>query len=148
MTFERKLQIQLGKALTKGHVTNATLGVPANDELQKYLRANEYLVATVKSRFGLLYYFTNQRTVQRSDEQTVELFRYEEVRAAHWMFKDTLRRIADSPNPQMHATKLKSDHYDRIVVETRSNDVVLEGLEQAYAPILQFLKWISSTVPA
>jgi hypothetical protein len=147
MNCERKLQIQLGKSLARGYVTNAKLDAVADEGLQRYLRADERLVAIVHSRSGFRYCFTSHRAVQQSDKETVELFRYEDVRAAHWMFKDALRRIADSKEPQTYAPQLKSDHYDRIVVETGSSEVVLEGLEQAYVPILRFLHWIAQESP-
>jgi hypothetical protein len=37
---------------------------------------------------------------------------------------------------------LKTKYYDRLEIETPEGLVVLDGLEQAYAPILSFFDWI------
>ena len=66
------------------------------------------------------------------------MLRYEAVKRAHWMFKDGLR------NPIMlsRGPSAKREHYDRLEIETHDGLIVLEGLDQAYLPTLQFLAWI------
>ena len=39
---------------------------------------------------------------------------------------------------------LKLQHFDRVVVEAESGEVVLEGLDQSYHAIFHFLRWILS----
>lgn len=65
------------------------------------------------------------------------MLRYEAVKRVHWMFKGGLR------NPMMsRGPSAKREYYDRLEIETHDGLIVLEGLDQAYLPTLQFLGWI------
>jgi len=59
------------------------------------------------------------------------------------MFKDLTRRWIESGDEPGSPSRIKSEQYDRLVVEKESGEVVLEGLGQAYDPIFQFLQWIA-----
>lgn len=67
-----------------------------------------------------------------------ELLRYKAVQRIHWMFKDVWK----DPRMLSQPGELKREYYDRLEIETPGSLVVLEGLGQAYAPILSFFDWI------
>ena len=92
-------------------------------------------------RLGCQYWFTDRRTLLQWGDDIAELFRYENVQRVHWMFKDNLRRMAESSEEFSY---LKLQHFDRVVVEAESGEVVLEGLDQSYHAIFHFLRWILS----
>jgi hypothetical protein len=54
------------------------------------------------------------------------------------MFKDGLK----DPRMLSQAGELKRRYYDRLEIETPGSLIVLDGLEQAYVPILTFFQWI------
>jgi hypothetical protein len=69
------------------------------------------------------------------------LFDYRAVHKVHWMFKDAWKRALNGEN----MVEMKSAHFDRLEVEltqSGSDLVVLEGLDQAYAPMHAFLIWL------
>jgi hypothetical protein len=88
---------------------------------------------------------SDRRLLFESQSCTSELFRYEDVKQVHWMFKDGLRIAMRTADPQQEISRMKSVHFDRLEVELKGKDraVVLEGLDQAYLPILEFLKLVN-----
>jgi hypothetical protein len=142
MDFERKLRIQFGKALGKGFVTNASLDPPPNEYLAKSLEMGERPVVAVDSNSAFRYWFTDRRTLLQCGNNVAELFRYEAVLHIHWMFKDNTRKMLEWGDEPGSASRLKLEHYDRIVVEANSGESVLEGLDQSYHAIFHFLRWI------
>ncbi|HZR28083.1 MAG TPA: hypothetical protein VFA71_04830 [Terriglobales bacterium] len=38
--------------------------------------------------------------------------------------------------------KMKTENYDRLVVDVGQSEVVIDGLDQAYVPVLSFLQWL------
>jgi len=70
-----------------------------------------------------------------------ELLRYEAVLEAHWMFQDfwpDRLKLRSLKKP----SDFKSEHFDRLEIELQDRLVVLEGLDQAYWPVLHFFWWI------
>jgi hypothetical protein len=63
---------------------------------------------------------------------------YDAVRKAHWMFND----LFTDPAKALNAPQVKRDHFDRVEIELPDRLVVLEGLDQAYLPVLKFFWWI------
>ena len=56
------------------------------------------------------------------------------------MFKDFWTERAKSLQSLEAATHF---NFDRLEIESHDRLVVLEGLDQAYSPVLHFLRWIT-----
>jgi hypothetical protein len=98
---------------------------------------NESFIARVDPKQGGHYWFSERRVLREDTDGIGELLRYEAVQKVHWMFKNI-----PTPRTIEEMSKLKSQHYDRLEIEVLGNLVVLEGLDQAYTPILNILHWI------
>ena len=61
------------------------------------------------------------------------------------MFKDFWTERAKSLQSLEAAAQFKFDHFDRLEIESCDRLIVLEGLDQAYSPILHFFWWIART---
>ena len=110
----------------------------------------ERVVARIVTTSGDSYWFTDRRLLTETHGRVEGLFRYSDVARTDWMFKGGLvseltTSCADSADEITSLIpKMKSQHFDRLVVATRRNDVVLEGPSQAYQPVLVFLQWLVS----
>jgi hypothetical protein len=137
-----KLRIQFRKSLRKGHVTNAVMEPAVSPRVERTAESGESFIVKVDRTKGGSYWFSDRRLVRDDDSEVRELFRYDAVRKAHWMFK----RLWKDPKELMRASQMasfKQDHYDRLEIETREGLTVLENLGQAYWPTLHFLWWIT-----
>jgi hypothetical protein len=138
-----KLRIQFRKSLRKGYTKNAELDPPVPPEISSVLEAGERLDVRVDSTKSRHYWFTDRRLLGKDGSGVCELLRYDAVVSAHWMFKDfwTSRvRLLDS---EEKASTFKRDHFDRLEIELPDRLVVLDGLDQAYDPVLKFFWWIT-----
>ena len=72
-----------------------------------------------------------------------ELLRYESVIKAHWMFREFWTDRVKSLQSTEAASQFKAKHFDRLEIESQNSLVVLEGLDQAYSPVLHFFWWIT-----
>jgi hypothetical protein len=142
MDFERKLRIQFGKALGKGLAENATIDPTPTVELTDSLESGERPIVVVFSKTNSQFWFTDRRLLVQTYTEISELFRYEQVRHTYWMFKDLTRTLIESGDEPGSTSRIKSVHWDRLVVEKASGEVALEGIEEAYGPIYEFLQWI------
>ena len=143
MTPARWLRVQFIKARRKGYVNNAELDPPVTDNVRNCAEAGEDFIVKVVAKTGARYWLTDRRLLLEHVHEVYTLFRYEEVCEAHWIEKDCLRRAFDTPDPQRTISEMKSEYFDRIEVElsARNRPVVLEGLDQAYSPVLGFLRY-------
>jgi hypothetical protein len=143
MDTARKLRIQFTKNLKKGYVQNAKLDPSVPSELLEHLQPTEQVIVEVTSRKGGRYFFTDRRVYSERDAVIKPLCCYNEVRQIHWMSNfSPYGMLTDAPNAKgMTATNFKSENYDRLVLETSAGDVVLDGLQQSYSPIFEFLRW-------
>jgi hypothetical protein len=94
---------------------------------------------------GQHYWFTGRRLLSEHDGSICELVHYQSVIKAHWLFKDIRKERAKSLQSLEAAAQFKFDHFDRLEIESHEGLVVLEGLDQAYCPVLHFLWWITRT---
>src|SRR5262249_49269985 len=101
-------------------------------------------IVRVDSTKGQHYWFTDRRLLSEHDGGICELVRYQSVIKAHWMFKDWNKRAMSLQSLEA-GVQFKRDHFDRLEIESHDRVVVLEGLDQAYFPILHFLRWITRT---
>lgn len=135
MLFRRTLQ--------KGFARNVEMDPIPSAEFAANLEAGENVVVAVTGSKGQNYWFTATRVVRQQEDVAREQFRYDEVQAAHWMFKDYWNRLKRAQS-MAETTEMKTSYFDRIEIETPRGIVVLEGLQQAYSPTLQFLRSVST----
>jgi len=138
-TIDRKLRIQFQKSVQKGFVTNACLDPEIPSVVKQAAEPNEDFIVRVDPKQGGHYWFSDRRVLCEDANGVRELLRYETVHLAHWMFKDAWK----DPRMLSQASELKRKYYDRLEIEVQSGLVVLEGLDQAYSPTLNFFHWIS-----
>ena len=151
-TVARKLRIQFRKYLEKGYVRNAQLDPRIPPEVAQLAEANESFIvrvdrvgwqppwpgATARAAQGGRFWFSDHR-VLLEDESVHELFRYESVRECYWMFKDLPDRINADPGL---GKDMKRNYGDRLEIDLGDRICVLDGLGQAYSPVLHFFHWM------
>ena len=147
MTPERFLELQFKKGIRKGYLTNAELAPQRTDALRPYLSSEERCIVVVQDKQKRRLWFTNCRLLLQEQSNVSTLFEYEAVEHVHWMFKDYFGRLRP-PNPLPHEefARTKREHFDRLEVELKTGDaslVPLEGLDQSYLPIFQFLQFLT-----
>ena len=104
--------------------------------------SEEAFVVRVDSTDGLRYFLSDRRLVREQAGAMRELFRYENIQAAHWMFHDLRARLRQAPGDAEH---LKHNYFDRLEIELPAEVVVMEGLSQAYSTMLNFFWWMTRT---
>jgi hypothetical protein len=87
---------------------------------------------------GGRFWFSDRR-VLFEDERVEELLRYDSVRKCYWMFKDLPDRINADPGL---GKDMKRNYGDRLEIDLGDRICVLDGLGQAYSPVLHFFSWI------
>lgn len=144
-----KLRIKFCKSLRKGYVNNIEMDPPVPDKITAVAEPEEALIARVDSTKGQHYWFSDRRLLCEHNEGIDELLRYDSVIKTHWMFKDRHHKRVKTLQDVEAYKQLKLKHFDRIEVELRDRLVVLEGLDQAYWPVLHFFWWLKRrSVPA
>jgi hypothetical protein len=137
-TVGEKLRVQFRKHLRTGHVRNAQLDPELSDALAGPIEDGETFIVKVDCRNEGQLWFSDIR-VLLEHEGIHELFRYDSVRRAHWMFKNLWHRIRPEPESVGH---LKTGYFDRLEIELEDRTCILDGLGQSYSPILKFFRWI------
>lgn len=138
---KEKLRIKFRNALRKGFVNNAELDPEWPPSFHLTAEPDETLIVRVDSTKGGHYWFSDRRLLQEEAGTMAELFRYEAIQKAHWMFRDLADRWGRVESPR-EITEMKIDHFDRLELELPSGNVALEGLDQAYMPALNFFWWV------
>jgi hypothetical protein len=137
-----KLRVQFRKSLRKGFVKNAELDPTPSSKVALEAEPNENFIVRVNSRKGGQYWFTDRRALFENSDLVREVFRYDAVQDTHWMFKNLWDRLKTDPTI---GSQLKAENFDRLEIEVGDRVCVLDGLNQAYTPILNFLWWIAGT---
>lgn len=152
MTPEQYLELQFIKGIRKGYLTNAELSPPATGELRRCLSSNERCIVAVQDKRKGRLWFTNRRLFLQNESGVITLFEYEDVQHVHWMFKNFEKRFPPpNPVPAEKFVRTKADHFDRLEVELKPGNVgliTLEGLDQSYLPIFQFLQFLTQARPS
>src|SRR5215467_1375427 len=136
LSAKEKLQIQFRKSLRRGHTKNVELDPVNSERVAAIMEPEETAIVRVDSTKGTTYWFTDRRLLSENDEGILELVRYQSVIKAHWMFKDFWTERVKSLPSEEAVTQFKFDNFDRLEVESHDRLVVLEGLDQAYRPVL------------
>jgi hypothetical protein len=149
MTPERYLELQFIKGIRKGYLTNAELSPQGTALLLPYMSSEEHCIVVVQDKQKRRLWFTNRRLLLQEQSKVTALFEYEAVERVHWMFKDFWVRLRPlSALPDEEFVRTKTDHFDRLEVELKTGNaglVTLEGLDQSYLPIFQFLQFLTQT---
>ena len=138
-TIDRKLRIQFQKSIRHGYVKNACLDPTASSLAAQAAETGEEFIVRVDSGERQAITGSGDRRVLREESDGIqELLRYKAAQRIHWMFKDVWK----DPRMLSESSELKRKYYDRLEIETPGCLVVLDGLDQAYAPIFSFFQWI------
>ena len=143
LSAKEKLQVQFRKSLRRGHTKNAELDPVLSAGVAAIMEPDETAIVRVDSTKGQHYWFSDRRLLSEHDGGICELVRYQSVIEAHWMFKDFWTERVKSLQSVEAAAQFKLDHFDRLEIESHDRLIVLEGLDQAYYPVLHFFWWIT-----
>jgi hypothetical protein len=145
LSTEEKLRIQFRKHLKKGFIKNAEMDPVVAVGMTAIVEPEETLIVRVVSTKGQYYYwFSDRRLLREYDGGIQELLRYESLIKAHWMFKDKSTRMKLLRSEE-GLSQFKANYFDRLEIELQDRLVVLEGLDQAYSPVLHFFWWVTRT---
>lgn len=132
------------KSLRKGYAKNIEMDPVVPDAMTLVAEPQEALIVRVDSTKGQHYWFSDRRLLRENDKGVDELLRYDSVTKAHWMIRDLWTdRVKSLLQSQGAASQLKANHFDRLEIGSQDRIVVLEGLDQAYWPVLHFFWWIT-----
>ena len=146
-TVVQKLRIQFRKHLVKSDVRNAQLDPRISPAVAQLPEANESFIVRVDRVKAGQFWFSDRR-VLFEDERVEELLRYDSVRKCYWMFKDLPDRINADPGL---GKDMKRNYGDRLEIDLGDRVCVLDGLANAYSPVLHFFQWMlpaTATEPA
>ena len=141
-----KLRIIFRNALRRGYVRNASLDPVGSAGVHVILEAAEVVIVRIDSRFGGCYWLSDRRVLREAEDRIRELFPYDALRSAHWMFRDLRERMSKMQS-SYEVTTLKSTFFDRIEIDLELGTTVMEGLGSAYPPTLSFLCWLVRRPP-
>ena len=133
MTTERHLEILFRKNIHHGYVRNAVLSPDLSRQVKNALHPGERCVVLVQDKGQRSLWFTNHRLLKQDGENIIELFPYDQVQQVHWMAKENRFQLP------------KREYFDRLVVDLGTGEVEIDGLDQAYLPVLQFLQFVAKT---
>jgi hypothetical protein len=143
LSAQEKLRIKFRKSLGKGYTKNVELDPVTPDVINSAREREETFIVRVDSTKGQHYWFNDRRLLCEHDDGVHELLRYESVLKAHWMFKEFWTDRVKLLQSVEKTSQFKNDHFDRLEIELQDRLVVLEGLDQAYWPVLHFFWWIT-----
>jgi len=145
LSAEEKLRSQFRKSLRRGYTKNAEMDPVVAEGITAIIEPEERMIVHVISTKGQHYWFSDRRLLCEYDDGIHELLRYESVIKAHWMFKDFWTDRVKQLQSTEAASQFKANYFDRLEIELQDRLVVLEGLDQAYWPVLHFFWWVART---
>ena len=145
VSAEQRLRAVFRNSLRRGFIKNAEIDPPTPPALEDVREPDEKFVVKIESTQGRKYWLSDRRLFAQDEAEISELFRYDDIRQAHWMFRDLKERLIGGSDS---AGDLKTKYFDRLEIELPSRVIVLDGLGQSYSPTLSFFWWvIRSRVP-
>lgn len=132
MTPARYLLLQFKKGIHRGHIYNAELNPAPAEPLVNQLDQGECCLVLVRDkRQQYCLWFTDRRLLRQDSAEVMQLFRYDAVQKVHWMAKENRFHLR------------KEEYFDRLEVDLDTGEAVIDGLDQAYLPVLQFLQFVA-----
>jgi hypothetical protein len=131
MTAERRLQILFKKEIHHGFLRNALLSPNPTEQVKDSLQPDERCVVLVKDKMQRGLWFTDRRLLREDASGVLELFSYVAVRRVHWMARENRFQLP------------KEEYFDRLEIDLETGDAQIDGLDQAYLAVLQFLQWVA-----
>jgi hypothetical protein len=129
---ENYLRWQFGRLVKNGYAPNVTM-LPAPNARDVALHPSEHPIASIQLKSGgppLVVTDMRLRLTGRT------LFEFKSVRHCDWIARDLTRMVQLDVDA---ARDLKRSHYDRLIFSMDDErEVVIEGLGQAYSPLLKF----------
>ena len=123
---------------------NAELEPVVVERITAIVGPEETMIVRVVSTKGQRYWFSDRRLLCEYDGGMDELLRYESVIKVHWMFRNWKYRMGVLKSKES-VSQFKAKYFDRLEIELQDRLVVLEGLDQAYSPVLHFFWWVTRT---
>ena len=142
-SVQEKLRIKFREGVRQGFAKNIEMDPVVPDAMIPVVESEETLIVRVDSTKGPRYWFSDRRLLWQHDHGIDELLRYDSVTGAHWMFRDFWTDRVKLLGTEEAASQFKADHFDRLEIESGDRLVILEGLDQAYWPVLHFFEWIT-----
>lgn len=113
-SVSQRLRAKFRNSLCSGILKNAEIDPPAPRELEEAREPDEEFVVRIQPAYGPNYWLSDRRLFMEDDSAIAELFRYEEIKEAHWMFRDLEERLIGVPDS---AGDLKTKYFDRLEIE-------------------------------
>ena len=129
MTAERRLQILFKKEIHHGFARNAVLSPNLTEQVKDSLQPDERCVVLVRDKMQRGLWFTDRRLLRQDAAEVVELFPYDAVQRVHWMARENRFQLR------------KEEYFDRLEIDLRTGEAQIDGLDQAWLPVLEFLQW-------
>ena len=132
MTPEGYLELQFKKGIHHGHIHNAELNPTPSEPVMAKLEGMESCLVLVRSKRQQCFWFTDRRLLRQDSSEVIELFPYRSVKAVHWMSRAHPFSVP------------KSEYFDRLEIDYDEGGVEIDGLDQAYLPVFEFLGFVAS----
>ena len=132
MTPERYLELQFKKGIHRGNIHNAELKPVPSEPVIAKLDGKESCLVLVRNKRQQCLWFTDRRLLRQDGSEVAELFPYESVKAVHRMSREHPLSMS------------KTEHFDRLEIDFDGGGVEIDGLDQAYLPVFQFLRFVAS----
>ena len=132
MTPERYLELQFKKGIRHGHIHNAELNPTPSERVMAKLDGQESCLVLVRNNRQQCLWFTYHRLLRQDASEVIELFPYKAVKAVHWMSREHPFAVS------------KTGYFDRLEIDLDEGGVEIDGLDQAYLPVFQFLGFVAS----
>lgn len=140
-TNESYLRWQFGRLVKEGWAPNVTM-LPAEGAPEVELRPGEHPIAAISLASGGPALVITDARIVRAGQTLLE---HKDVRHCAWIAREPEKTNLDTEAAQ----KLKQAHYDRLIFDLGGRrEVVVEGLGQAYSPLLKFFWFKLGREPA
>lgn len=139
---------RFGHSVRRGCAANAHLDpVPPAGFAQK---VGEFLIVRIDSPKHFHYWLSNRRVLCDAGRELCEIWRYEEVCNAYWMFresferlKDLMKRVETGEDAERTLLEFRRQCDDPIELEMSTGHVMMSNLGDAWSATLGFLSRVA-----